>query len=188
MKKLLMVAVVGVGLAGLVQPASADPVSGRKVLLKADKKILLLSKHDEGIVAPTPEELGSATSAFLTVCAENGQSGTFELDVAGFKLNKKGILKFKAKGKAPVKKVLIKSGRTLKVVGKDSIVPMVEGTELGGVAVRLSIGDQDTCTVFSEPSKDTGKIFKAKNGTAPADCDDLTLGCVGGSPSGAFLH
>lgn len=188
MKKLIMAAVVGMGLAGFVVPALANPVSGKKILLKNAKKILVLSKNDAGIVAPTQEELDSASGAFLTVCAENGSVGTQALDVAGLSLNKKGILKFKAKGKAPVKGILVKTGRTLKIVGKDSIVPMTEGEDLGAVSVRLSIGDSHTCTTFEEASKDGGKIYKAKNGVAPADCDDVTLGCVPvGSPSGAFV-
>lgn len=192
MKKLMMVAVVGMGLAALVVPAHAGPVSGKKILLKSGKKILVLSKNDTGIVAPTQAELDAAASAggaFLTLCAENGQSGTQSLDLGGFKLNKKGILKFKAKGKAPVKVILAKTGRTLKIVGKSSILSMTEGEDLSGVSVRLTIGDVEMCTTFGDPSKDGGKIFKAKNGTAPADCDDVTLGCVpAGSPSGAFLR
>lgn len=188
MKKLVIAAVVGVGLAGLVVPASADPVTGRKVLLKAEKKLLLLSKNDDGIVAPTQEELDAAEGASLTVCAENGSSATEVLDVAGFSLNKKGILKFKAKGKAPVKGILVKAGRTLKIVGKTSLLAMTEGESLGAVSVRLSIGGLDTCTTFAAPSKDDGKTYKAKDGLAPVDCADVTLGCVaGGSPSGAFL-
>jgi hypothetical protein len=192
MKRLMIVAVVGIGLAGLVAPASAGPVSGKKILLKNAKKILLLSKNDAGIVAPTQEQLdaaGSTGGAFLTVCAESGASGTQELDLSGFSLNKKGILKFKAKGKAPVKGILVKSGRTLKIVGKSSILPMTLDESLGAVGVRLTIGDMETCTMFGSPSKDNGKIYKAKNGVAPAGCDDVTLGCVpGGSPSGAFLR
>jgi hypothetical protein len=190
MKKLVMAAVVGIGLAGLVVPAFAGPVSGKKTLLKNGKKILVLSKNDAAIVAPTQEQLDAAESAggaFLTVCTQSGPSGTQELDVSGFSLNKKGILKFKAKGKAPVKGILVKSGRTLKIVGKSSIVPMMEGESLGAVSVRLTIGDMDTCTTFGAPSKDDGKIFKAKDGSAPADCDDATLGCPVASPSGAFL-
>lgn len=192
MKKLVMAAIVGIGLAAFVVPANADPVSGKKVLLKGGKKILLLSKNDAGIVAPTQEEIDAAAStggAFLTVCAENGEGGSEELALESFKVNKKGIVKFTAKGKAPVKSILIKSGKTLKVVGKSSIVSMTEGESLGAVSVRLSIGDHDTCTTFGDPSKDDGKIYKAKDGTAPADCDDVTLGCVPtGSPSGAFLR
>jgi len=188
MKKVMMVAVVGIGLAGFVVPALAGPVSARKTLLKAGKKILVLSK-DAGLVAPTQGELDAASSASLTVCAENGASATEDLDVAAFGLNKKGILKFKVKGKAPVKVILLKSGKTLKIVGKSSIIDMMDGEALGGVSVRLSIGDMDTCTTFGSPSKDNGKLFKAKNGTAPADCSDLALGCVpAGSPSGAFLR
>lgn len=194
MKKLIMGAVLGLGLAGLVVPTFAagdNPTSGRKMLLKADKKIGVLAKNDDGIVAVTQEELDAAAStggAFLTLCAQNGQSESEPLDLDGFSLNKKGILKFKAKGKASVKNILVKSGRTLKIVGKSSILSMMDGEALGGVSVRLSIGDHRVCTTFGSASKDDGKTFKAKNGTTPADCDDATLGCVpAGSPSGAFL-
>lgn len=196
MNKWVMAVIVGLGVAGLAGPqvatAADSGVAGKKALLKASKKVLLLVKNDAGIVAPTQEELDGAASvggAFLTVCADNGESGSHELDPAGFSRNKKGVVKYTVKGTAPVKKVLIKSGRTLKVVGSDSIVPMEEGEELVAVSFRLSIGAQRTCTTFEEPNKDDGKLFKAKNGEAPDDCDDVTLGCdFVGSPSGAFVR
>jgi len=187
MKKLLVAVVVGVGLVGLSMPASAAPVAGKKILLKQGKKIVTLAKKQTGIEAPTQAQLDSATGAFLTVCSANGQVAEETLDLSGFSLNPKGILKYKVKGKPlGVKKILIKPGKTMKIVGKNPVIPM--GEELGGVGYKLAIGEVENCTVFGAGKKDTGTLFKAKDGTAPTDCSDAMIGCVPGSPSGAFLR
>ena len=187
MKKLLVAVVVGVGLVGLTVPAVAGPVAGKKILLKQGKKIVTLAKNQTGVEAPTQAQLDSATGAFLTVCSANGQQADVMLPLGNFSLNKKGILKYKVKGTADVKKILIKGGKTLKIVGKSSIIPM--GETLGGVGYKLVVGEVENCAVFGAGSKDTGELFKAKDGTSPADCSDAAIGCVPlGSPSGAFLR
>lgn len=191
MKKVMLATIVATGLAGIALPVLAGDygIAGKKIQLKQGKKngkLVFLAKHDEGIQGLTQEEIDSASGAFLTVCAGNGQSGEVELPLSGLSVKGKGIVKFKAKGKVDgVKNALIKPGKTLKIVGKSTVVPMSEGQALEGVAVRLTIGDLRMCTVFGDPLRDDGATFKARGGTGPVDCDDVTLGCA--SPSGAFV-
>ena len=78
------------------------------------------------------------------------------------------LKKYKVKGKTTgVKSVVIKTGKTLKIVGKSSFIDM--GEELDGVGYKLVIGELEHCGYFSPCTKDTGKVFKGKKSPAPVD-------------------
>lgn len=196
MKKAIVATVVGAcALAFVAVPTLAvdTGISAKKIQLKDNGKkgkLNFLSK-DSGIAGLSAEDLaavqGSAGGAMLDVCAANGQRGTEVLPYANWKVNKKGVMKYKAKGKVEgVKVITLKPGKTLKIVAKSAIVPLDQAP--GGVSVRLDLtGSDPMCTYFSAATakKDEAGLFKAKGATAPSDCSNATLLC--GSPSGAFL-
>ena len=170
--------------------AHEEGLDGKKILLKDNgkkAKINFLAKGS-GIEGLTQEQLDSSPgAAILELCGANGQFGVVVLPYDNWKVNKKGLMKYKEKGNtAGIKVITLKPGKTLKIVGKTSVLSMA--STLGGVSVRLDLNGEDKmCTYFDATSvkKDDPGKFKAKGGTAPADCADATLKC--GSPSGAFL-
>jgi hypothetical protein len=198
MKRTLVAGVLGLAIvaSGVVPAFAADNgVAGKKVLLKdGNKQKLNALLKGSSVAGISAEELatlqGSVGGALLDVCAGNGSSGSMELPWANWSMNKKGtLLKYKDKGNTSgVKVITLKPGKLIKIVGKNTVVPM--GTPLEGIGMRLTTGSETNCALFgsSTAKKDTGSLFKAKKSTAPADCSDATLLCApAGSPSGAFL-
>ncbi len=178
--------------AGLAGPSDL-PISANKLQLKSKngkEKLLFLSK-DPAIITPSTGS-GDPTVYGATVELCSGADGyaLFELPASGWKNGK--VLKYVQKGGPPsgVKNMLVKSGRTMKIVGKDAGLDL--GAPQGQVAVRVTMGATRMCALFAGPSVKTDAVgvFDGRNATAGAvsDCEDATLGCAPSSPVGAFVQ
>jgi hypothetical protein len=111
-----------------------------------------------------------------------GFDDTYELPASGWKYQgKEGAGKGYrfAKG-AAVKSVLVKPGKTIRILGKGSALGHSLATNPAPVDVTLRLGDRRYCMRFGGTIqfKDGTKLL-AKSAPAPGDC---------GSPSGAFVE
>jgi hypothetical protein len=168
--------------------ASAQALSGRNAIVQVNKKgkgkVVFLAK-DAAIQAPSSPE-----GALLELCSPSGGIGTLDLPVENWTVKPSGSAKYLVKGKPTgVKTALIKPGKTLKVVGA-SVGGLDMTAPLGSLGVRLTFGTTVQCALFTGDAvrKDDAGKFSGKQAAPPADCSDATLGCVPGSPSGAFLQ
>ena len=122
--------------------------------------------------------------AYFEICSPaEPEDFLFELVAGGWRVNKKGVAKWRG-GRPQVRTVLIKPAKTLKITGD-----LASTEALGSVGVRLTIGDDTQCALFTGASvvSDEPMDFQGKDAPAPADCSDATLGCHGSSPSAAFV-
>ncbi len=190
-----LVAVLGAVVLVTAPAVAADqPVSARKLQLKGNPagkgKLLFLSK-DAQLVAPTSGSADDPTLVGATVelCSGTGGYASFVLPASGWKGGK--VLKYVQKGGPPtgVKNMLLKAGRTMKIVGKSTGLDLA--APQGQVAVRVTMGTTRMCALFAGAAvkTDVAGAFDGRDAAAGAvvDCSDAALGCVTASPSGAFL-
>jgi hypothetical protein len=161
-------------------------LTGKKLLVKSKngkEKIVLISK-DPSIVPP--DDIPGPDPMIGIHPNEPSPPWHFEaLPQGNWSETPSGIFKYKdttAPVGSPCKVGIIKAGKLLKLVCKDTIAPLPLG---GPVAVQLdtgSAGNVRYCMSFPTATEvsDTNEKYLAKNAPAPS-------GCPPASPSGAFL-
>jgi cysteine-rich repeat protein len=177
---------------------SDQPISGLKAILKraatGAEKAVFVSK-DPGFLFPAPNGANDPRSvgASVDLLSDDEGTATFTLPDPNWQLNNAAtVFKFVNKlapgGPSVVKVSVLKQGRVLKVVSKDTGLPLA--STLGRLAVRVRTGLLRNCALFEGATilRDEPNRFIAKKASAPLvpDCSDASLG-FGGSPSAAFL-
>lgn len=167
-------------------------LSGKKFLLKdkagkpQKRKVMVLSK-DASVALGTGDPASSDDSSLRIVSTSgDGFDDTYVLNPANWSpIKKKDPSKgWKYTKGDPIKKVLLKTGKSLKIIGKGSGLGHSLGTDPQPVDVVLTVAGQRYCMQFATSDS---KAFKAdkkllvKDAAAPMECPPL------GSPSGAFI-
>jgi cysteine-rich repeat protein len=187
----------GAGTCTHPQVCTDQPISGLKAVLKrapsGSEKAVFVSK-DAGFLFPTPNGANDprTVGAVVELLSGNEGNATFTLPESNWQPNNAGtafkfVNKFAPSGPSPVKVSVLKQGKVLKVVARDSGLPL--DTTVDRLAVRVRTGLVRNCALFESGTviRDEANKFIAKKAPAPAipDCSDASLGF--GSPSGAFL-
>jgi hypothetical protein len=156
-------------------PAAAADQEALKLILKQNPatgrgKVVWVTKNPPPVLPAQPPT--SVGGAFVVTGVDEQVSAP--LPAADWKPNPAGTLyKFVNKaapgGDSPCKVALIKTGKVLKVVCKDSLIDLDDGVQ-GTVAVALTIGNDTYCSVCTTAVKDAPGVFIAKGCSAPVDC------------------
>ena len=175
-------------------PAARDlPLGGRKLLLKdhgskpQKRRLLLVSKDAAITLGGGPDSADDPRSAggSLRVAAGTLFDTTYELAAANWKpLKAKDPTKgWKYTKGIPIKKVLVKPGKQIKIIGKGGELEHALATDPRPVEVVLTLGRQRYCWQFGGDVRFAeGRRYLAKNAGAAAACPPV------GSVSGAFLE
>jgi hypothetical protein len=176
-------------------PPGADdqPLGGRKLLLKDDankpqkRRLLLLSKEPSITLGggPDSEDDPRTAGGSLRVGAGTAFDTTYPLAPANWQAlkTKDPTRGWKYTKGIPIKKVLVKPGKSIKIVGKGGELEHTLATDPRPVDVVLTIGQQRYCWTFGGDVRfKEGKRYLAKNAGAPGACPPA------GSVSGAFLE
>jgi hypothetical protein len=163
---------VGIGSA-TDHPQDAIKLILQNNLATGKSKAVWVSKDPSPPLPATSPLVGGAT---LTVTGIAGPAATF-LPAADWHTNFSGTVykyvnKLAPGGSSAVKVVVLKSA-VLKVVVKDSRLPLIEPAQ-GTVSVTLDVGDDRYCAVCSAPSVDEPGRYVAKACAAPASCPGAT--------------
>jgi hypothetical protein len=176
-------------------PPGADdqPLGGRKLVLKDNankpqkRRLVLLSKEPSITLGggPDSEDDPRTAGGSLRVGAGTAFDTTYPLAPANWQaLKTKDPTKgWKYTKGIPIKKVLVKPGKSIKIVGKGGELEHTLATDPRPVDVVLTIGQQRYCWTFGGDVRfKEGKRYLAKNAGAPGACPPA------GSVSGAFLE
>lgn len=191
---LVLALAIGVLLPGAALGADR-PIAGRKLIIKrtasGGEKLVFVSK-DPAFLFPAAggsddPASGSPGGAQLTLVTEGGESATL-VAPAGMDLwrVKPAVFKFADRtGTSDVRVVVLKEGRVLKVVARQTGLAL--DAPLGAVGVRVTTGVLRSCARFDATTVRTDEAgsFVAKNALASAlaDCSDASL--AGGPSCGA---
>ncbi len=159
-------------------------LSGAKLLLKdkegkPQKRGVTVISKDGGITlgdgngsADDPVQNGGS----LRIVSETGGfDTTYALPSSRWKyIGKSGAEKgYKTTGGSPIKQVMVKPGKLIKIVGKGSALEHELTSDPNPVQVILTLGGQSYCMSFGgSPSFTEGKKYLATNAGAPATCGD----------------
>jgi hypothetical protein len=170
------------GAATVVLPAT--PLAGKKLLLK-EQLVKTLAKDPAVSLGAGNGSVDDPTlhGGSLRVVSP-GFDATFDLPASAWKtLGKPGKNKgYKLKKADPVKSVVVKAGKLIKVVAKGAGVAPPLATSPEPASVVIEFGTQRYCATFGGTVKfKDGKKFTAKKAPAPGECPGPA------SPSGAFL-
>jgi len=168
-------------------------VPGKLLLLKDNatkpkKRRLKLIAKDEAI--GTGAENGSSGDptlhgGFLKVVSANGDTfnTTYELPAASWRTKgKPGKNKgYKLKKVGPIKTVLVKLGKSLKVVAKGEALGHTLVADPDPVHVALGLGSEVYCLTFGGETRfKPGKTYRAKKAPTPETCQALVPRCGDG--------
>jgi hypothetical protein len=172
-------------------PAFTDePLPGSKLVLKAKRgrpdarsvkliaRVPALTVGDGNGSADDPTLAGGTLSL-----SGGGASVTFTLDAAEWRyLHKAGADKgYKLRHAGPVRTIVVKRGKLLKVSVKSASLPWDLETSPAPIDVALTLGAHRYCWRFGgSPSLKPGRRLRLTNAAAPVDCSS-------GSVSGAFV-
>ena len=157
-------------------------LDGKKLLLgdstnPAKRKLSLLSKDltltlgDGNGSADDPVQQGGSLRVVAT--GGDGFDATYPLDAAGWAYlkgegNGKG---YKFRKGTPVRKILLKPGKSLKITAKGDALGHTLTTQPDSVAVELRLGARRYCFAFGgEQAFKPGKRLRATNAGAPGAC------------------
>jgi hypothetical protein len=174
------------------------PVDGRVVILRqtpSGREVLQLLVRDADLPVPTRRSTGDPTmrgSSGATLEVFSGDGTTTAIPVPG------GMPGWKARdvrgqvtsfrygnplapgGATSVKVLVLRRGKDLLVVGRDTGLPLT--LPLGRLGIRLTMGDVRVCTLFDESTvvQDRPGLFVARRAVAAAapDCSDASLSGV----------
>lgn len=162
-------------LAGSVRAAGDQPLDGKKLLLNATPRLEVLSIDrrvhlgDGAGSADDPTLAGGS----LRLVGAGGLDVTYPLAPAGWApiSRKKAEKGWKYRADAPIKKVLVKAGKQIKILGKGASLAFTLEADHDPVAVVLTLGTQRYCLSFGgTPNFKPGKKYLAKKAPAPATC------------------
>ena len=168
-------------------------VPGKLLLLKDNaskpqKRALKLITKD-GVIGDGAGE-GSAGDptvhgGFLKVVSANGDTfnTTYDLPAESWRTKgKPGKVKgYKLKKVGPIKTVLVKLGKSLKVVAKGDALGHTLGDDPDPVHVALGLGSEVYCLTFGGETKfKPGKTYRAKKAPTPETCEALVPRCGDG--------
>ena len=171
---------------GASEALPGTPLAGKKLLLK-EQLVKMLAKDGAvslGAGNGSGDDPTLAGGSLRVVAPAAGFDATFDLPVGAWKtIGKAGRNKgYKLKKADPVKTVIVKAGKLIKVVAKGAGVAPSLATDPGAVSVEVVYGTQRHCVTFGGTVKlKEGKKRTAKKAPAPAACPGPA------SPSGAFL-
>lgn len=168
-------------------------VAGKKLLLKDDpakpekrRLVLLLKDRD----ADLGDGNGSADDPTLAggelrvvSRAGDGFVGIYPLPAGSWSYKgKAGKNKgYKFKGDGPIRKILVKAGKLVKITGKGAELVFSLGADPTPVHVSLSLGGHRYCATFDGTPKFTaGKKYLVKKTAAPGACLALVPECGDG--------
>jgi hypothetical protein len=159
-------------------PASAtgQPLAGTRLLLrtgaKPGKSALQLLAKDASIALADPRQAGGNLHVFTT--AGDAFDATYPLAASGWKAigKPKAIKGYRFKGgSGPIKLVLVKTGKIVKIVGKGAALRQSLALDPQPVDVVLTTGAGRYCMSFGgTPTFTAGKRFLATNAPPPNAC------------------
>ena len=172
-------------------PGGGTPASGRRLILKDDpgkprKRALVLLAKDPAIGRGAENADGTgdpvAHGGFLKVVSSTGDgfNTTYDLPADRWRYKgKRGKSKgYKLTGSGPIRAVLVKLGKTLKVVARGDALGHSLGADPGPVHVALGLGSERYCFSFGGQTKfKAGKQYVAKKAAAPGACAALVPAC-----------
>src|SRR5262245_4444233 len=181
----------------MIARAADQPISAVKIILKnvnGKEKFVFVSK-DPGFRVPAIGSLddpanGSPGGAIIDILTRDGGNATFNVPPGeslppGWKVKDatidlyKYINKDAPLGPVPIKVVVLKDTKVLKIVGKETGIPL-SGT-LGDVVIRITTGNDRNCARFDASStikKDQPGQFIAVGAVASSLTD-----CASGPPT-----
>jgi len=170
--------------ASALQASGADaPIPGKTLLLKdhvakPEKRLLkVVAKGPDISLGAGNDSIDDPVLVGGTLRVISGAAGgfddTYQLPLGAWTyVGKAGAGKgYKLKGASPVRRVLVKAGKKLKIVAKGSALGHDLTTSPAPVQVILSLGTHRLCMRFdAAASFKPGAKFLAKNALAPATC------------------
>ena len=168
--------------------AADVPLPGKKLLLKdrpgKEKKRLVNALAKGGAItlgagnasADDPVQHGGSLRVYTT--AGDGFDDTYNLPAANWKyLGKQGANKgYKLKGATPIKTVVVKPGKQLKILGKGTGLGHSLAASPEPVSVVLTLGELRLCMTFGGAvTFKEQKKYLGKNAPAPGECPSTTL-------------
>jgi hypothetical protein len=189
----------GFGLATLlalvvVAPAGAvdQPVDGVKLLLKQTQTsatLVFLSRDPDALfpaLGGPDDPTGSPGGALVEVFSDSQGSASFPVPSSGWKVSAGPPARIRFRnpdapaGSSPVRLLLQKEGRVLKVLGKSVGILLLMPVPQGGMGIRVTMGSLRNCARFDAATirKDEVGKFLAKGALASSipDCSDASLG------------
>lgn len=161
---------------------------GRKLLLgdsvtrPAKRKLSLLAK-DPGLGlgdgnGSADDPVANGGSLRVVAIGGDGFDATYDLPVTGWAyLKGEGANRgYKFRKGTPVRKVLLKAGKSLKILAKGEALEHTLGTQPDAVLVELRLGARRYCFEFGGTATFKADTrFRAKDAGAPADCPAAPL-------------
>jgi len=191
-------AVRAVGILAVLAPWLLDqPIDGVKLLLKrttSGETLVFVSRDPDALFPPigSPDDPNTGTPGGMSVdlfSANEGKAGLTVPTGLGWSASDGPPARYKFRngeapaGASPVRRVLLKEGRIMKVAAKAAGLPLLQSQ--GAVGIRVTTGTLRSCARFDAASirKDVPGKFIAKGALAVllADCSDASLG--GGTPT-----
>jgi len=177
-------AIVVACMAVSVTVEAADvPILGTKLVVKDTRRAskLVFKSKDPLLEVPGFDQGPDTLGATLTILnPTTGKSGTLNLGVAGWRVNRSGTT---YKYNDGLVKVLLRNRRVLKIKVRNTVISVRDESQ-GTLGVLFEVGPQRYCALFDPFSirRDQPCKFVAKRAAAPVTCPS-----TGGSPSGAFV-
>jgi|RhiMetdeSRZDD1v2_1073273.scaffolds.fasta_scaffold611800_1 hypothetical protein len=155
---------------------TGQPLTGTRLLLKTGakpaKSALQLLAKDATIALADPRQEGGNLHVFTT--AGDAFNATYPLLPSDWKAigKPKAIKGYRFKGgSGPIKLILVKAGKLVKIVGKGAQLQQSLAADPQPVNVVLTTGAARYCMSFGgTPTFTAGKRFLATNAPAPAAC------------------
>jgi hypothetical protein len=155
---------------------TGQPITGTRLLLKTGakpaKSALQLLAKDASIALADPRQAGGTLHVFTT--AGDAFDATYPLAASGWKAigKPKAIKGYRFKGgSGPIKLVLVKAGKIVKIVGKGAALRQSLALDPQPVDVVLTAGAARYCVSFGgTPTFTAGKRFLATNAPPPNAC------------------
>jgi hypothetical protein len=158
-------------------------LAGRRLLLSARagrpaKRRMVVVAKDAGITLGRGEGSSddpTAAGASLRVRAttSGGFDVTYDLDGRWHRLSRRGEVRgWRWRGPAPIKSVVLKRGRLLRIVGRGAGLGHSLFSDPGGVKVELVLGQRPYCLEFGGDVRESSlSRFEARDAPAPASCE-----------------
>jgi hypothetical protein len=176
-------------------------VVGKKLVLRGRpakptrQRVTLIAKDRTLTLGEGPGSLDDPTirggSLRIVSGRDGGFDATYELDAMQWSpLKRKDPFKgWKYSRGTPIKKILLRAGKLLKIVGKGSELEQSLEADPSPVDVVLIVGNQRYCARFDETKKfKRGKQYVALTSGAPQACQPNLATAVGSAVGRALSH
>jgi hypothetical protein len=159
-----------------------DLLAGRRLLLTARpgrpaKRRMVVVAKDAGITLGrgegSPDDPTAAGASLRVRATSGGFDVTYDLDGRWHRLSRRGEVRgWRWRGPAPIKSVVLKRGRLLRIVGRGADLGHSLFSDPAGVAVELVLGQRPYCLEFGGDVRESSlSRFEARDAPAPSICE-----------------